>query len=156
MAGCRFLKDSVMRVFGVLCCVVASLVAFPLGSAVGHEKDTTPCAVDVIFGDDNNEVFTAFVLKLQHKNKSLRVITGVSVLIQDDTGEVVKNSDALCNVDSGGIAAGSTGQCEKVLQIITGRMAAKVGYDIWVKMIDDQKKQLLVARKCEVLGVKYL
>ncbi|MDB2325233.1 hypothetical protein N9W44_06720 [Alphaproteobacteria bacterium] len=137
--------------FGVVLCLIGLLPT----NGLAHEKGVVPCAVDVIFGDDDVGVFTAFILKLQYKNTSMRVVRGVSVLIQDKDGEVFKNSDAVCNIDAGGLVAGDTGQCEKVLQIITGKMSKKVGYDVWVDMIDDQKAQLLAAKKCEIAGVQY-
>ena len=108
-----------------------------------------------MFGDDDHGVFTAFVLKLQYKNNSLRDVDGVSLLVQDSSGAVVNNSDAKCNIETGGLRAGDTGQCQKTLQIITGKMAQRVGYDIWVKMIEDQKQQFMAAQKCEVTGVSY-
>ncbi len=122
---------------------------------LAHERDTTPCVVDVIFGDDDHGVFTAFILKLQYKNNSLRVVDGVSVLVQESSGAVVNNSDAKCNVEVGGLRPGDTGQCQKMLKIITGKMAQKVGYDIWIKMIEDQKLQYKPVRKCEITGVSY-
>ena len=153
-----FYGDGRMQTIKQLICLSCFIV---LGTAIGavdshaHERDTTPCSVDVVFGDDDHGVFTAFILKLQHKNNSLRDVEGVSVLVQDSSGAVVNNSDAKCNIETGGLRAGDTGQCQKTLQIITGKMAQKVGYDIWVKMIEDQKQQFMVAQKCEVTGVSY-
>ena len=132
-----------MQTIKQLICLFCSIV---LGTATGaemshaHERNTTPCSVDVVFGDDDHGVFTAFILKLQYKNNSLRDVEGVSVLVQDSSGAVVNNSDAKCNIEAGGLRAGDTGQCQKTLQIISGKMAQKVGYDIWIKMIEDQKK----------------
>ena len=77
------------------------------------------------------------------------------MLVQDSSGAAVNNSDAKCNIEAGGLRAGDTGQCQKTLQIISGKMAQKVGYDIWIKMIEDQKKQFKVAKKCEITGVSY-
>ena len=147
-----------MQTIKQLICLFCSIV---LGTATGaemshaHERNTTPCSVDVVFGDDDHGVFTAFILKLQYKNNSLRDVEGVSVLAQDSSGAVVNNSDAKCNIEAGGLRAGDTGQCQKTLQIISGKMAQKVGYDIWIKMIEDQKKQFKVAQKCKVTGVSY-
>jgi hypothetical protein len=42
-----------------------------------------------------------------------------------------------------------------VLQIITGKMSNRIGHDVWVRMIDDQRQQIGVADRCEVLGVRY-
>ena len=50
---------------------------------------------------------------------------------------------------------GDTGQCEKVLQTITGKMMQSIGYDVWIKLIDEQKSDLQQADSCEVIGVKF-
>lgn len=121
-----------------------------------HEDNSTPCAVDVIFEDDDVGIATYFVLRLQHKNQTGRAIDAVSVLVRNAAGQVIRNSDAVCGLGSAGLGAGSTGQCEKVLQVITGKMSNKVGYDRWVKMIDDQRRQIGKADRCELLGVRYL
>jgi hypothetical protein len=34
-------------------------------------------------------------------------------------------------------------------------MAKTLGYDAWVRMVDDQKAQLTKARYCEIEGVNY-
>ena len=144
-----------IKQFICLSCFVVFGTATGAVDSHAHERDTTPCSVDVVFGDDDHGVFAAFVLKLQYKNNSLRDVDGVSLLVQDSSGAVVNNSDAKCNIETGGLRAGDTGQCQKTLQIITVKMAQKVGYDIWVKMIEDQKLQFMVAQKCEVTGVSY-
>ena len=76
-----------------------------------------------MFGDDDHGVFTAFILKLQHKNNSLRDVEGVSVLVQDSSGTVVNNTDAKCNIEAGGLLAGDTRQCQKTLWMIMGQIA---------------------------------
>ena len=144
-----------IKQFTCLLCLVCLGSVVAVMQSHAHERDTTPCSVDVVFGDDDHGVFTAFILKLQHKNNSLRDVEGVSVLVQDSSGTVVNNTDAKCNIEAGGLRAGDTGQCQKTLQMITGKMAQKVGYDIWVKMIEEQKLQFMVAQKCEVTGVSY-
>ena len=120
-----------------------------------HEKNKAPCQIDVIFQDDQAGVATYFVLRFQHKNQSGRSIEAVSVLVRDSADKIIRNSDAICGDGNEGIDAGDTGQCENVLQIITGKMSNKVGYDAWVKMIEDQRQQIGVANRCEVLGVRY-
>ncbi|MGB1356555.1 MAG: hypothetical protein ACPG7P_04670 [Candidatus Puniceispirillaceae bacterium] len=135
-----------------LCLVLATALPF---TSQSHEKNRTPCAIDVLFEDDDVGVATYFALRLQYKNQSRRHISAVSVLVRDAAGKVIRNSDAICGEGDEGIDAGDTGQCEKVLQVITGKMSNKVGYDVWVKMIDDQRKQIGVADRCEVLGVRY-
>lgn len=132
------------------------LGCLPATSPFAHEKNKTPCMVDVVFEDDENGVATYFMLRLQHKNRAGRGVEAVSVLVRDEAGELVRNSDAICGEPGAGIGAGDTGQCEKAIQVITGKMSQKVGYDVWVKMIDDQRQKLQNAHMCEVLGVKYL
>ena len=125
----------------------------PLSHA--HEKNSTPCAVDMIFEDDEAGIATFLVLRLQYKNRSGRPIDAVSVLVRNAAGEIIRNTDAICGDEADGLEAGNTGQCEKVLQVITGKMSNKVGYDRWVEMIDDQRRQIGKADRCEVLGVRY-
>ena len=76
-----------------------------------HEKNKTPCQIDVIFEDDQAGVATYFVLRLQHKNQSRRVIEAVSVLVRDSTDKLIRNSDAICGDGNEGIDAGDTGEC---------------------------------------------
>ena len=124
-------------------------------SSFAHQQDSIPCAVDVIFEDDEVGIATYLVLRLQHKNRTGRHIEAVSVLVRNAAGDIIRNSEAICGTGSNGLAAGSTGQCEKVLQVITGKMSNKVGYDRWVEMIDDQRRQIGEAARCEVLGARY-
>tara|TARA_A100001011_G_C13744764_1_gene608888 strand:+ start:114 stop:551 length:438 start_codon:yes stop_codon:yes gene_type:complete len=123
--------------------------------ANAHQTRHVPCMVDVIYGDDNTGVVSSFVLKLQHKNQTGRKINGVSVLIRNIEGEIIRNSDANCTITSDGIDVGDTGQCEKVLQTITGKMMQSIGYDVWIKLIDEQKTDLQRADSCEVIGVRF-
>ena len=147
----------VNRIIASFCLLFWFPILFPLSGtqADAHEKNKTPCQIDVIFEDDQAGVATYFVLRLQHKNQSRRAIEAVSVLVRDSKDKTIRNSDAICGDGSKGIDAGDTGQCEKVLQIITGKMSNKVGYDTWVKMIEDQRQQIGMASRCEVLGVRY-
>jgi len=135
-------------------CLFLVMASLPFTSSA-HDKDRTPCAIDVVFDNDDEGVATYFVLRLQHKNQSRRNIEAVSVLVHDADGNVIRNSDAICGDGDAGIEAGDTGQCEKVLQVITGRMANRFGHEIWVRMIDDQRQQIGKADTCEVLGVRY-
>ena len=117
--------------------------------------DIISCMVDIIYGDDDTGVVSSFVLKLQHKNQTGRKINGVSVLIRNAEGDIIRNSDAYCTSSSDGIDVGDTGQCEKTLQTITGKMMQSVGYNVWIKLIEDQKTDLQRADSCEVIGVKF-
>ena len=120
-----------------------------------HEKNKTPCSIDVVFEDDDVGLATYFALRLQYKNQSGRIIEAVSVLVRDAAGKVIRNSDAICGEGDEGLDAGDTGQCEKVLQVITGRMSNRISHNVWVRMIEDQRQQIGIAERCEVLGVRY-
>ena len=135
-------------------CLFLSAAMLPLISQA-HEKNKTPCSIDVVFEDDDVGLATYFALRLQYKNQSGRIIEAVSVLVRDAAGKVIRNSDAICGEGDEGLDAGDTGQCEKVLQVITGRMSNRIGHDVWVRMIDDQRQQIGIADRCEVLGVRY-
>ena len=145
---------SVKPVLTMVLCLILSAVTFP-AILQAHERNSTHCSVDVLFENDDVGVATYFVLRLQHKNQSRRNIEAVSVLVRDAAGTVIRNSDAICGQGDEGIEAGDTGQCEKVLQVITGRMSNRIGHDVWVRMIDDQRQQIGLADRCEVLGVRY-
>jgi len=125
------------------------------GVSHAHEKNKTHCSIDVLFENDDDGVATYFALRLQYKNQSRRNIEAVSVLVRDAAGKVIRNSDAVCGHGDEGIEAGDTGQCEKILQVITGRMSNRIGHDVWVRMIDDQRQQIGLADRCEILGVRY-
>ena len=140
--------------FTITFCLFLSVAILPVMSQA-HEKNKTPCSIDVVFEDDKAGVATYFALRLQHKNRSGRIVEAVSVLVRDTAGKVIRNSDAICGEGDEGIDAGDTGQCEKVLQVITGKMSNRIGHDVWVQMIDDQRQQIGVADRCEVLGVRY-
>ena len=140
--------------FTITFCLFLSVAMLPVTSQA-HEKNKTPCSIDVVFEDDDAGVATYFALRLQHKNRSGRIIEAVSVLVRDTAGKVIRNSDAICGEGDEGIDAGDTGQCEKVLQVITGKMSNRIGHDVWVQMIEDQRQQIGVADRCEVLGVRY-
>jgi hypothetical protein len=123
--------------------------------ANAHQTDEVPCMVDIVYGDDNSGVVSYFILRLQHKNQTGRNIKGVSVLMKDKDGKTIRNSDARCDVASDGINVGDTGQCEKILQTISGKMMQNIGYDVWIKLLDDQKKDFQNTDFCEIIGVKF-
>ena len=85
----------------------------------------------------------------------MRPVPQAPPLVRNAAGEIIRNTDAICGDEADGLEAGNTGQCEKVLQVITGKMSNKVGYDRWVEMIDDQRRQSGKADRCEGLGGRY-
>ena len=123
--------------------------------ANAQQKQKVPCVVDIRYGDDNVGIVTYFVLKFQYKNQTGRKINGVSVLIYDNDGKLIGNSDTNCNIISNEIDVGDTGQCEKVLQKISGKMMQSIGYDVWIKLLEEQKKELKQANICKVIGTNF-
>ena len=141
---------------GVAIVAMVMMLSFvTMHGANSHDKDRISCLVDVVFGDDAEGVSTTYMLRFQHKNNSGRTIEGVSVLVMDKDGELVRTTDSNCGAQYQGIEAGDVGACEKPLQVISGKMARTLGYDAWIRMIDDQRGQLATARHCEVVGVNY-
>ncbi|MDA0308401.1 MAG: hypothetical protein O2938_06375 [Proteobacteria bacterium] len=141
---------------GVAIVSMMALLSFlSISGANSHDMDRVPCLVDVVFGDDAEGVSTTYVLRFQHKNNSRRNIEGVSVLVMDKEDQLIRTTDSTCGALQKGIEAGDVGACEKSLQVITGKMARTLGYDAWIRMIDDQRDQLTTARHCEVVGVNY-
>lgn len=122
---------------------------------MAHQKDKVTCLVDVAFGDDADGISTSYILRLQHKNNSRRTIEKVSVLIMDENGDIFRTAETICGEPNIGIEAGDTGECKQTLQTLSGRMAKTLGYDAWVRMVDDQKAQLTKSRICEIEGVNY-
>ena len=98
-------KSSLTIVF----CLFLSAAMLPFMSQA-HEKNKTPCSIDVVFEDDDVGLATYFALRLQYKNQSGRIIEAVSVLVRDAAGKVIRNSDAICGEGDEGLDAGDTGQ----------------------------------------------
>jgi hypothetical protein len=132
-----------------------AILWFTIIPAFAHDKDKVTCLVDVVFGDDADGISTDYILRLQHKNNSRRTIEKVSVLVMDAGQNVFRSAETICGEPNIGIEAGDTGECRQTLQHLSGRMANTLGYDAWVRMVDDQKAQLTTARFCEIEGVNY-
>jgi hypothetical protein len=115
-----------------------------------------PCAVRVMFQDDEVGVATLYVLSTQIKNTAPRAISGVSLLLFDEAGNSMGNSNAHCGEDARGLGGGDTGQCAKVLQTISGKMMKKLGHETWVNTVNDQLSQLKDISRCEMVGVNFI
>ena len=46
-------------------------------------------------------------------------------------------------------------ECRSDLQVITGRMAARLNFDDWLGMIRDQQDKLATIRMCEIVGTRF-
>ena len=142
------------RFFGYVLVLGLSLVA-SLSQPVLAKSKSVPCSVRVMFQDDEVGVATIYVLSTQIKNTAPRAISGISLLLFDDTGKSMGNSNAHCGEDATGLGGGDTGQCAKILQTISGKMMKKLGHETWVNTVNDQLAQLKDISRCEMIGVDY-
>ena len=142
------------RIFGYMFILGLGLFAALAQPAFAKSKNM-PCAVRVMFQDDEVGVATLYVLSTQIKNTAPRAISGVSLLLFDEAGNSMGNSNAHCGEDARGLAGGDTGQCAKVLQTISGKMMKKLGHETWVNTVNDQLAQLKDITRCEMVGVNY-
>ncbi|MBT6416104.1 hypothetical protein [Candidatus Puniceispirillum sp.] len=143
------------RVFGYVVVLGIGLIVGMSHTVFAKSKDV-PCSVRVMFQDDDVGVATLYVLSTQIKNTAPRAISGVSLLLFDDAGKSMGNSNAHCGEDANGLGGGDTGQCAKVLQTISGKMMKKLGHEIWVKTVNDQLAQLKNIAQCQMVGVNYI
>ena len=144
----RFLPFAAMTMMP--CLVLALLLAKPAVAA-----ETLPCEVMVKFEDDEVGAATIYRLRLQFKNRTGRDITHVSVLTTTAAGVSVGNSQLDCRVDDMVLKPGDTGECSSDLQVITGRMAARLNFDDWLGMIRDQQDKLATIRMCDIVGTRF-
>ncbi|ADE39691.1 hypothetical protein SAR116_1448 [Candidatus Puniceispirillum marinum IMCC1322] len=142
------------RIFGYMFIIGLGLLA-ALAQPVFATSKNMPCAVRVMFQDDEVGVATLYVLSTQIKNTAPRAISGVSLLLFDEAGKSMGNSNAHCGEDASGLGGGETGQCAKVLQTISGKMMKKLGHETWVNTVNDQLAQLKDITRCEMVGVNY-
>lgn len=142
------------RIFSYMFILGVGLFA-ALAQPVFAKSKNMPCAVRVMFQDDEVGVATLYVLSTQIKNTAPRAISGVSLLLFDEAGNSMGNSNAHCGEDARGLAGGDTGQCAKVLQTISGKMMKKLGHETWVNTVNDQLAQLKDITRCEMVGVNY-
>ena len=150
----RFAIERQKRIFGYMFIFGLGLVA-TLSQPVFASTKNVPCSVRVMFQDDEVGVATLYVLSTQIKNTARRAISGVSLLLFDQDGNSMGNSNAHCGEDERGLSGGETGQCAKVLQTISGKMMKKLGHDTWVNTVNDQLSQLKDITRCEMVGVNY-
>ena len=144
----RFLPFAAMILMA--CLLLGLMLAKP--AAAG---ETLPCEVMVKFEDDEVGAATIYRLRLQFKNRTGRDITHVSVLTTTAAGVSVGNSQLDCRVDDMVLKPGDTGECRNDLQVITGRMAARLNFDDWLGMIRDQQDKLATIRMCDIVGARF-
>ena len=113
------------------------------------------CGVRLIFDSDGSGSVANYVLGLQVKNTTGRVINGVSVIYKDQENNVIGNSFLDCLTNSQGIKPGSYGECIKTLQRVDGAYINSFGVEKWTEIVNTQLKALNSIQYCEVLGFSY-
>ena len=113
------------------------------------------CGVRLIFDSDGSGSVANYVLGLQVKNTTGRVINGVSVIYKDQENNVIGNSFLDCLTNSQGVKPGSYGECIRTLQRVDGAYINSFGVEKWTEIVNTQLKSLNSIQYCEVLGFSY-
>ena len=113
------------------------------------------CGVRLIFDSDGSGSVANYVLGLQVKNTTGRVINGVSVIYKDQENNVIGNSFLDCLKNSQGVKPGSYGECIRTLQRVDGAYINSFGVKKWTEIVNTQLKALNSIQYCEVLGFSY-
>ena len=113
------------------------------------------CGVRLIFDSDGSGSVANYVLGLQVKNTTGRVINGVSVIYKDQENNVIGNSFLDCLTNSQGVKPGSYGECIRTLQRVDGAYINSFGVKKWTEIVNTQLKSLNSIQYCEVLGFSY-
>ena len=113
------------------------------------------CGVRLIFDSDGSGSVANYVLGLQVKNTTGRVINGVSVIYKDQENNVIGNSFLDCLTNSQGVKPGSYGECIRTLQRVDGAYINSFGVQKWTEIVNTQLKALNSIQYCEVLGFSY-
>ena len=113
------------------------------------------CGVRLIFDSDGSGSVANYVLGLQVKNTTGRVINGVSVIYKDQENNVIGNSFLDCLTNSQGVKPGSYGECIRTLQRVDGAYINSFGVEKWTEIVNTQLKALNSIQYCEVLGFSY-
>ena len=113
------------------------------------------CGVRLIFDSDGSGSVANYVLGLQVKNTTGRVINGVSVIYKDQENTVIGNSFLDCLTNSQGVKPGSYGECIRTLQRVDGAYINSFGVKKWTEIVNTQLKALNSIQYCEVLGFSY-
>ena len=113
------------------------------------------CGVRLIFDSDGSGSVANYVLGLQVKNTTGRIINGVSVIYKDQENNVIGNSFLDCLTNSQGVKPGSYGECIRTLQRVDGAYINSFGVKKWTEIVNTQLKALNSIQYCEVLGFSY-
>lgn len=115
-----------------------------------------PCSVKLQFEEDDGGAQVVYTLSLQVKNPAMRPVETVSVLMFDDEGKSLGNTDANCRYHDTLLNGGDTGECKKVLQVVNSKLMEKLGNEIWTAIVNDQMTKFDQITECEILGFRYV
>ena len=135
--------------------IFLTLLFFTITFNLAHAKTDYRCGVRLIFDSDGSGSVANYVLGLQVKNTTGRVINGVSVIYKDQENNVIGNSFLDCLTNSQGVKPGSYGECIRTLQRVDGAYINSFGVEKWTEIVNTQLKALNSIQYCEVLGFSY-
>ena len=121
--------------------------------------ETLPCNVKLEFGSNDKGSVANYILSLQLKNTTGRIISGASVLYLNAEHDQIGNTLLHCSKQqggaSGGINPGSYGQCVSILQRVDGAFMQSFGSKKWTQIVNTQLSSLNAISHCKVLGFAY-
>ena len=145
-----------MKVLGPMQKLTFTIFIFLVSSLnLAYANTEYRCGVRLIFDSDGSGSVANYVLGLQVKNTTGRVINGVSVIYKDQENNVIGNSFLDCLTNSQGVKPGSYGECIRTLQRVDGAYINSFGVKKWTEIVNTQLKALNSIQYCEVLGFSY-
>ena len=145
-----------MKVLGPMQKLIYMILIFLVSSLnLAYANTEYRCGVRLIFDSDGSGSVANYVLGLQVKNTTGRLINGVSVIYKDQENNVIGNSFLDCLTNSQGVKPGSYGECIRTLQRVDGAYINSFGVKKWTEIVNTQLKALNSIQYCEVLGFSY-
>lgn len=118
-----------------------------------------PCNVKLEFDSNSKGSVANYVLSLQLKNTTGRLISGASIIYFDADKKQLGNTLLSCSGDANGLTEtvdpGSYGHCISVLQKVDGAFLNAFGSQKWTEIVNTQLAALNAVEMCEVLGFAY-
>ncbi len=132
-------------------------ILFLLTNSLNYAQAKTDyrCGVRLIFDSDGSGSVANYVLSLQVKNTTGRVINGVSVIYKDQENNVIGNTFLNCSINAQDVKPGSYGECIRTLQRVDGAYINSFGVEKWTEIVNTQLKSLNSIQYCQTLGFSY-
>jgi len=123
------------------------------------QATTLPCNIKLQFDSNAKGSVANYVLSLQLKNTTGRLISGASVEYFSDKNTQLGNTLLRCSsslIDfSTPVKPGSYGQCTSALQQVDGAFMEAFGSEKWTQIVNSQLTKLNDISLCKVLGFSY-